>query len=421
MSGLISKSVTRRAIKNLSFSESFDGTGSGYMPPKSVYKLPPKILNYEAIRPWESGDLNVPTIGGIVPQTTSDGSGTDATYTDAINENSSIFSYTTLPTTSSGAYVAGHVTGNSLPVYRVSFNFDGLSFLLRWRDVATLNQLRIFVNGRPISSGVDITGLNPNQPRKVDITWATRAKRKIEIEGYNFFFNGIHAYVTDDPRGAFSEKIPQALFLGDSFTDGTQTVYHGTSFPYWWGQLLGWNVWHSGVGGTGYLVDGGGGGGKVTLEDRIASDVGDIETELNTRGATLDYVVVAMGVNDWSGINGGTFTLAQFETAIENSLNLISQYAPNAVKIVLAPWRLNPAYDGNAVMDSMRDSAQTVAADRGAYFWDVENLFDGTDYATADGNRFNKSHSDDAHPNDEGHEHIGVEGAGATLDFINLS
>ncbi|WP_322080184.1 SGNH/GDSL hydrolase family protein [Burkholderia cenocepacia] len=129
--------------------------------------------------------------------------------------------------------------------------------------------------------------------------FASRARRRIDIIGYNFQFVGVNTDANDTITPA-EIRGPRCIFLGDSFTAGSgASAATVTNYVNAFADAMGWDdVWASGVGGTGYLNPG---AANVTFAQRVQRDVIAYAPEI---------VFVVGGLNDYNG-----YTTAQIQTA----------------------------------------------------------------------------------------------------------
>lgn len=126
-----------------------------------------------------------------------------------------------------------------------------------------------------------------NQWRKID--FGTRKVRRIDVIGggggadtLNFCGFAINANGAINPAPI---RGPRVIIQGDSFSENT---LH--SWTHWFAETMGWDdVWTSGVGGTGFLANAG--GGSLKFRDRLATDVAPWSP---------DIVIVLGGQNDLS-------------------------------------------------------------------------------------------------------------------------
>ena len=229
----------------------------------------------------------------------------------------------------------------------------------------------------------------------IKISFATPRRRAIAIEGLGIAFGGLiiagadHVYPPTLPLG------PRCIVLGDSFTEGL------TSYAQRLSGLMGWEVWSSGVGGTGYLNPGL--AGRVKFRDRVQSDV---------IANHPDIVIIAGGINDGASANGALKSEAQALYDI-----LLTQLSPGAKVVVVGPWwpRGIPSQE---VLDT-RDALRDAAVGRGLAFIDSIISTDvtqinvgwikGTGNAgnpQGNGNADTYISQDGTHPTDLGHQYL---------------
>lgn len=252
---------------------------------------------------------------------------------------------------------------------------------------------RILVNGEAVQAA-STTLPNTGSFYRIKVTFAGSATRTITLE-----LSGIAAFYEANIAAAPAAiAAPPAItgkmvFLGDSYMDGTGADAQTTAFPFIAARFLGWgNPLAMGLGGTGYLAT----GSYVKLGDHLTKDCLNLAPSI---------VVVAAGIND------SAFTAAQVGTEAALVYAAIRAGLPNAKLIVVSPWfprTPTPQYiiDLNAVL---RDKAGAV----GATYIDVTTrpwIF-GTGWAgnyKLDGNSDRYITSDSTHPNQRGHNYLGV-------------
>jgi lysophospholipase L1-like esterase len=169
------------------------------------------------------------------------------------------------------------------------------------------------------------------------------------------------AGVTGRVRPLTLHTTARAVFLGDSYTLG---VGSGTpiSFAQRAGWRLGWDVWADGVGGTGYVND----GGKQYFGERL-------ERDLALRPAV---VVVAGGINDYSR--------QPEDVILDEARSLFERImATGARLVVLSPW-VTPARRSDGYL-RFADRLRGVAESAGAQWIDTQRWLVGGGLVGADG------------------------------------
>lgn len=182
---------------------------------------------------------------------------------------------------------------------------------------------------------------------------------------------------------------PMAIFLGDSFTEGTGGTRYG-GYVSTAGRVAGLDAWPSGVGGTGIVSDDGGQDGKVKFRDRLYRDVIALKP---------DVVVIAGGTNDTRMIANGTVTPSQYRSEYNALIQKTKRGLPQAKIVVLGPFC--PGTPSSCPgMTQIRDLNKAAARAAGVPFIDVFYFTDATrDRYTSD--------ADDFHLNDAGYEYLG--------------
>lgn len=119
------------------------------------------------------------------------------------------------------------------------------------------------------------------------------------------------------------------------------------------GRLLGWNVFLSAVGSTGYVADGGG-GGKVKYRDRFTSDVTALDSVIP---GGVNIVSYSGGYNDTS-VSGMSAAVIQAEATL-----LFAKCAselPDARQILVLPFTAQGVTTTN-LFTQIRDGLKTAA------------------------------------------------------------
>jgi hypothetical protein len=181
--------------------------------------------------------------------------------------------------------------------------------------------------------------------------FGSRARRRIDIIGYNFQFVGVNTDANDSIVPA--ELIgPRCIFLGDSFTAGSgASAATVTNYVNGFADAMGWHdVWASGVGGTGYLNPG---TPNVTFIQRVQHDVIQYQPEI---------VWVVGGINDY---NYNSSTPAQLQAAATALYQTILNGVPGVLLVV------SPNINGGVgrmsanviqMIGALKSAAQSVGA-----------------------------------------------------------
>ncbi|GIQ63708.1 hypothetical protein PACILC2_22760 [Paenibacillus cisolokensis] len=117
-------------------------------------------------------------------------------------------------------------------------------------------------------------------------------------------------------------------------------------------QLLGWDGWNSGVGGTGYVNNGP--AGRVKFQDRIQHDVLQYQP---------DVVVIAGGINDEGS------PVEQTQAAADLLYSTIRSSLPNTELIVISNF--SPVGGVSQIRGQIRDALRETARKYGAPFIDT--------------------------------------------------
>jgi lysophospholipase L1-like esterase len=234
----------------------------------------------------------------------------------------------------------------------------------------------------------------------------SRAIRRYVLELSNIEFCGIDIGPTDSIWAPVKDKALRALFVTDSYGEGTGGNPL-TSWQYTTSRLLGWtDVWSAPEGGTGYLNAGP--AGRKTFFDRLATDVYPYAPEV---------LVIAGGINDTVSNNAG-WTLASglLEKAARTLYSEIAKNLPNTRLYVVNTWYpLAPVYapieDAHLAIVSAATNNSNVTALINPRGWITGTGKVGS--TTGSGNADLFTTSDSIHPTQAGHDFLGYNVASA--------
>jgi lysophospholipase L1-like esterase len=223
------------------------------------------------------------------------------------------------------------------------------------------------------------------------LDYGTKAVRKVHLQLNNFMGLRIEPGTTITP--VQTAKGPRTIFLGDSFTEGTQGPNpsgscHG-GYVITAGMAAGLDAWASGVGATGIVNDYGGSGGRVKFRDRVSQDVIPFAP---------DVVVIAGGINDRLLVADGTVTPEQYRAEYDLLIEAIRTGLPAAKIVVLGPF-CPGSPSSYAGMTQIRDLNQAAAQAAGLPFIDV--------FYFTDAMRSSYTSTDGFHLNAAGHDYLG--------------
>ena len=274
--------------------------------------------------------------------------------------------------------------------YLVDFDTDAREFQVFL--LGTQAQYRVKVDGQYVQLGLQEGPPADGEFYWLKITFSEARRRSITLE-LNAAFGGLvigendHLYRPVKPLGL------KCVILGDSFSEGAICWSRRLA------NLMGWDVWISGVGGTGYINSGT--PGRVKFIDRVNSDV---------IAHHPDIVIVAGGINDG-------FYPAEIGAAAGSLYDTILTNLPSSKLIVVGNWwpRGNPP---QAVLD-VRDALKNAALSRGVDFIDpivatnASQINAGwitgtgnTGQSRGDGNADLYIGPDTTHPTDLGHQYL---------------
>lgn len=183
---------------------------------------------------------------------------------------------------------------------------------------------------------------------------------------------------TTDPR-------PYVAFIGDSYTVGTGATSAGASYADVVAREMKWTAYRIGDVGSGYVLPGKNG---QTERDLIAS------ADLRRSSA----VILATGYND------GNPDRVDYRGLVMSAISDVRAKNPTAQIVLVGPWAPKGSYTSSPAEVSRILSE--VAASEGAVFISPESWLTDPSLIASDG----------IHPNDAGHQAIGVAMAGALRD-----
>ena len=281
-------------------------------------------------------------------------------------------------------YVQGTgITPESIsPYFEIEFLYDG-----RKLEIVEYTQGEWFT---PIFDGV-IGPTYKNTP--IDATLRYRlldfGKENIgRIRLQLTYYKGLHIEAGSTIKPVPAPKGPRAIFLGDSYTEGSGGSCYG-GYVIYAGIAAGLDAWHSGVGGTGIVNNGGGLDGKVKFRDRVSTDVISFNP---------DVVVIAGGIND-AGLVHDSRTLSEYRAEYDLLIEAIKTGLPAAKIVVLGPFSPQTPSSLDPRLVTIRDANQAAAKAAGVPFIDV--------FYFTDANKSKYISDDNVHPNVAGHEYLG--------------
>jgi acyl-CoA thioesterase-1 len=177
-------------------------------------------------------------------------------------------------------------------------------------------------------------------------------------------------------------QLPYALWVGDSFTEGTGAADSASSYPMLVSRRLGWYPVIDAQGGTGFVAD-----GKVNFPANVA-----VPQRLATIQVVPKVVVIDAGRND-----GAADFATQITPAVTSYLDAIRARWPEAKIVLIVPYFLHST---ESVLE-FKNLYAHEAARMSAVLIDPfsEGWFDGE-------NRADLTYTDGVHPNAKGHAYI---------------
>jgi len=313
-------------------------------------------------------------------------------------------------------------TTNSFGNLTVEFMFDGTAIELIEKGQG--GRLKISIDegkGYQTIGNLTIAGGASNGSKYLrKITFPGRALRKIKVQYEGVYFGGAYIGPNDVLSAVVRRVGKKAIFLGNSFTEGTGTNTVFNNYASICSQLLGWECWNSGSGGTGYIATGP--AGRVKFQDRVTHDVISYNP---------DIVVIEGGTND----------TAQDQVTLSTAVNLLISTVKTALPSSKIYVLSNFAVQGITTnIINTRNTIKTASASNGVYFIDsvsgatyditgalvtqetgswITGIGSVTNIQTT-GNASIYTATDAGHPSIEGHRYIGERLAGEIVKLNGI-
>lgn len=370
------------------------------------------LANKNAAELAKRRKLNAPTLRSLTKPTTADtlptvtvgASGTGSTITSAVQIEPSDASGTINPafvyskctvvmtrTAPQGAFVYGVSNANNPAPNRqhnmnVSFTHDGTTIEIRLYAFGGTSKYRILVNGQALTDTYNVSPASDGKLFLVKLAFATRQHRIITVELADTQFPGVFIGPTDSLYASPQPKIPRVFALGDSVTQGQNNDDSCLSiWATYLSQLIGWDVWDMGQGGTGW-INPGTLPGSSNFNGLLAGMV-----QWNP-----DAIIFAGGLNDQLSTNP-SYTSALRQSTVTSTLLNARSLMPNADLYVVSPF-YNAA--STAGVDAVNNDLIAVCAALGVKFINLSGYITTANQAIYISN-------DSVHPLKAGHEFWG--------------
>lgn len=246
-------------------------------------------------------------------------------------------------------------TGSISPWF-IEFDYYGQDFSFRGRDNVGANAfLWMWVDGKPVTAAPENSGANAiNLAFGVRFQWAAKELRRIRIYLRGTDFTALRLS-PNDFVGATTITQPSIFWLGDSWLEGAFDVHTLNNFGVHASLALGMEHFQAGQGGTGYVVNGGGGTKAPFTDAARLAPIGAIQP---------DYVVVAGSINDDSS------PPATITAAASSVYSQIAALAADARVIVIGPQSTGTAVSAGRAANRDAVEAAALAAPNVAGFID---------------------------------------------------
>jgi lysophospholipase L1-like esterase len=282
------------------------------------------------------------------------------------------------------------------PVWALEFIHDGQVVELVFYGNASYQSYRIIMDGQAVALAPTIISA-AGQYQTVKVDKGARSVTRFRIEFDRASFGGIFR----GPQDVISTvALPgdRVAFLGDSYTAGVGTTSQINGWVWGCAQRMRWrNTWNIGIGGTGWLNNGGGGSKRV-FQSRLADDALQVRP---------DILVTMGGINDLPSVNAA-YTAAALQTAVSAYLAAAFTTLPTLkqVYIIGCQQPQGPTAEKTAATSAIKAACLGVA---GVTFIDPTGWITGTGKvgaATGTGNADFCTYTDGVHPTDEGHAYL---------------
>lgn len=270
----------------------------------------------------------------------------------------------------------------------VSFMHDGDE--LEILENGWTGKVKILVDGAVITTGPNgwtATATDGELYRR-HLAWTDRRHRLITVLSSDNQWPGVTVGPTDGLYAPPMPRIPRAIALGDSVTQGQNNdAANADVWTTYLSGLLGWDIWESGQGGTGWLNPGVY-PGFAKFRDRLP-------THVTPWGP--DVVFFAGGLNDQ---DASAYPSAARRAEVTATLAAARAALPNALLVVVGPFY---GSDGQAAVDAVHaDLSATAVGDR-VLFIPTQGVMTGTGYGGT-GPSSVYTTNDGVHPTRAGHE-----------------
>lgn len=285
--------------------------------------------------------------------------------------------------------------------FEVEFDHYGLGVILDTIGLQATYDWQVWVDGAPVSLtplAMDPTKTGVAYGQYARIAWASKRLRRIRIRiPRNVGWRGIRLSSAIDSISPVQRSAPKALVIGDSWVENVGGSYSVLGFAEKLQLLTGWEVYHGGQGGTGYVATG----------SSPATPFGST-ARLNVVSAVLpDFLIVAGTSND-DGVS------ASVQAAATALFAAVAAASPNTRIIVVGPQNTTDAPSADRLLVNSAVTAAASAASN--VVLTINPIADGwitgsgtTAAPTATGNASNfvggVSGSDGNHLNEDGYDY----------------
>lgn len=314
------------------------------------------------------------------------------------NTIESVFGYTggapkVSPVAATGVWTGGVANGNNNnqnPQHSVTANFG---FAGQTVEIMLYNptKYRLIVDGESLTEVFQTMPFGSVYRLKLD--FPNDNLRQIAVEVSEGTFIGVTIAASDGVFPPTLPNIPRVAVLGDSVTQAQNNddgrMSNWATFA---GQLLGWDVWEYGEGGTGFLNPGDTSLGMTTFRNRLPY----------VASYAPDIVVFAGGLNDQPQIDPSYMSAAN-RAELTSCINAYRAALPDAFLIDVGPfYPADPAGNSQPGVDAVRADHVVVMAELRVPFIDTRQWFLGQPAFAA-----SCISNDGTHPNLRGHRFYG--------------
>lgn len=266
--------------------------------------------------------------------------------------------------------------GSSAHVWRASVVSNAAQIAFRVAGGSASVGFRFIVDGQYVS--LTPTTVSSGGRQYIVLDFGSSATRTITCEGVaNRSIDGVHVGASDTLTIPSTLRPYRCLVLGDSYVTGTGATVQADGFAMVAGDRLGFEVWCSGNGGTGYNATST--GTLPTVGSRLLADVARMAAT-----GRIDVVIFAAGLND---------STTSLQSQAESAFLALRQRLPQALVFVVGAWNVSAPAGPSATIAQVNAAIEAAVGTRPGFWY-----FDPADVEYT---------NDGSHPDTTGHQTLG--------------